>query len=296
MGAKGAFAVANSLMVFVTMAALQSQIVGFDASTLIHLLLVRHALPILDRNDWRDLDHDARSTCTNLLSSGIRPWLVFDGRRLVFKTTNESRTQKRMKSLAELEESNIMLRALREQLERASGDLLGAVYAEDGPSVEQAMEEVESHRQSVAETTESCRKLAAQAVGSKAIEAAQRFMLICKEFDIKITVAPYEAETQLVWLQLMCHISTIVAYDADYMALGASPVMLDNRWRQGGGKVLVRGFAEPDKVAGRPKPAKASPLYEAACHYNVYDVVRISSYFLPNDYAKLDGIGIGTVG
>ena len=102
-------------MSFLPLAALAGQSVGIDASFLIHVILARQALAILQSDDWSGFEREVDSTVEYLLAHGIQPLFVFDGRRDPLKRSNSSRAEKRSQAYMELQLASSMVQELCEQ-------------------------------------------------------------------------------------------------------------------------------------------------------------------------------------
>lgn len=296
MGAQGLFGILRFFMSFLPLAALAGQSVGIDASFLIHVILARQALAILQSDDWSGFEREVDSTVEYLLAHGIQPLFVFDGRRDPLKRSNSSRAEKRSQAYMELQLASSMVQELCEQLKTSADELVEALAEGDGAAAASIAQQQDSAAQAVNANRQASMKKAAAAIGSRAVEAAERMRALLIEHKVSFQVALYEAESHLRTLQTTGAVVAVIAFDADYATIGTDYALMDPTWRHGGGSAFIK-----DRVPTLAKKLRASSTSAAAkewadivCRFG-WQSLRQTSYFLKNDYTHIKNVGQGTI-
>ena len=158
------------------------------------------------------------------------------------------------------------------------------------------------------------------AVGGASIEACARMAVILRKLGHEVHVAPFEAETQLMYEMSKKRIDAVLANDTDYLALGCDNVLLDHR-RFGGacllfcrsslttavsagrktytraeaGEMVSNGAAEAaggGKKKRKAKPTDFSALQKVIESHGASAILLFS--LINNDYVNIVGVGPGT--
>ena len=141
MGSQGLYKLLKAFLVYNGIGVFTGQVIGVDASMLIHILLLRHAIDILSKNEWSGFDDGARDYIRYLKSRDITPIFVFDGRRVPQKCSNLSRAERRAQAQTEMEIENLMLEHLWDQLEKRGKGLAAAVDGQNPVQLKDLLEE-----------------------------------------------------------------------------------------------------------------------------------------------------------
>lgn len=249
--------------------------IGLDASMLIHALLRVHAERVA-RGDWQTFDAAFADHLRFLVTACVALHVVFDGMRPLAKVAAGERILEREHA--------------RQQLETFGGDVLRGVAA--AVAAEDVEEDGDSGEASAAARPVRD-KLLCRAIGARAPEAARRCQALCRSMGIAFTVAPAEAEQQLVHLQRRGVVTHIFANDSDYLTLGADNVCFGLTFMSGAVDMLswdalTAALASGTLPNGRKHSAEWADVMKK---HGAQKVLRMASYFLPNDYGRLPRLG-----
>ena len=297
MGARGLYTILRAFMSFLPLAALADSCVGFDASFLIHVILARHALAILQYCDWTGFEREVDATIEYLRKLRITPLFVFDGRRDPLKTANVSRAESRSRAYLELQMKSKLVEELCVQLQTSSDELIGALEEEDAVAAGGIALRQGSAAQALQEMREASQKMAAAAIGSRAAEAAERMRAILRDYEISFEVALYEAESHLRMLQTTGKVGAVIAFDADYVTIGTDYALMDPAWRYGGGLTFIKARVPhlAQQLIASTNPESRMSQWARIVERFGPQCLRQTSYFLRNDYTHLNKVGEGTV-
>lgn len=172
MGTTGLLKLASSFFMVMNLSMWAKKRVGIDGSMVIHQLLTRYALSIIN-GFWTDFLAAVIDRLMVLRRAGCTVLVVFDGRRVSAKVANSTRAQRRAQSLEELNSQSEMVKCVQGMLKDIGTDLEDAVRANDVDRVEELLKKNAQSAAAVQEGAKKMKTAADQGVGAFAMPRAE---------------------------------------------------------------------------------------------------------------------------